>query len=381
MAHRRQADLARTNRLSQLENISRAEAGMRAGSIGILVRDPSGNALGGRKVILKRLRESIAEGNQSDELETTSNPEGHAGFVDQSTNSDYQYEVIVREGGAQYSSGAFRMDRQNGQLVVLNIFPTTPNIDDTFIASRALFVVEPRDDIFQIQVLYRLHNTNPVSWVPDDFRIHLPSKAKAFRAATSDGDLQLIEEGDAVRVKGTIGPGEHELSYSYQLDNPGEPTAHLQLPLPPHTVDAKIYVESSSQMGLSSPDLDAATETRGKNGQRALMALRDFLNANATRPSELSATITGLPTRGSGPIVAAILAALLGGFGVYAARAAKQTGPLAAEDRERARNLLLDELVALERAFRGDQIGPKTYEQTKRTLLEALVRIEATARA
>lgn len=376
--HRQQAELARSERQFQPENLSRAEPGMRVGSIGVLVRDAQGLPLSGRKVVLKRLKESIAEGNKSDELSTTSNAEGHAGFLDQSTNTDFQYEVVTNEGPAQYSSGPFRLDRQNGQLVVLNVFPITADINQTFIASRTLYVVEPRDDVFQIQALYRFHNTNPITWVPEDLRIKLPVGAKAFRPANQSGDLHLIEEDGSVRIKGSFAPGEHEVSFSFHLDNPGEPTARLQLPLPPHTMDAKIYVESSLDMGLVSPNLDAATEARGKQGQRALMALRDFLRFDGVRPTELTATITGLPTRGSGPLVASLIALAIVGVGVYSTSRVRRVGSIAAADRAQARELLMTELVAVEKAFRQQQIGPKTYEQTRRSLLDALVRIEAT---
>lgn len=375
--HRQQAELARSERQFQPENLSRAEAGMRVGSIGVLVRDARGLPLSGRKVVLKRLKESIAEGNKSDELSTTSNAEGHAGFLDQSTNTDFQYEVVTNEGPAQYSSGPFRLDRQNGQLVVLNVFPITADINQTFIASRTLYVVEPRDDVFQIQALYRFHNTNAITWVPEDLRIKLPVGAKAFRPANQSGDLHLIEEDGSVRIKGSFAPGEHEVSFSFHLDNPGEPTARLQLPLPPHTIDAKIYVESSLNMGLVSPNLDAATEARGKQGQRALMALRDFLRFDGVRPTELSATITGLPTRGSGPLVASLIALAIVGAGFYSTSRVRRVGTIAAADRAQARELLMTELVAVEKAFRQQQIGPKTYEQTRRSLLDALVRIEA----
>jgi hypothetical protein len=377
-AHRQQAELARSSRGVQAENVSRPEVGMRVGSIGVLLRDARGLPLPGRKVLLKRTRESIADGNKSDEVETTTNADGHGGFLDQNTNTDFQYEVITHEGPARYSSGPFRLDRQNGQVVILNVYPVTADINQTFIVTRTLYVIEPRDDVFQIQALYRFHNTNPMTWVPEDFRIALPKGGRAFRPATQTGDLHLLEESGSVRIKGTFDPGEHEVSFSFQLDNLGEPTARLELPLPPHTVDAKMYVEASPQMGLVSPNLNSAEEARGKQGQRALMAMRDFLNSSAGRPNELTATITGLPTRGTGPLIAALIAALLAGFGIFAARGARRTGAVAAADRAQARELLLSELVQLEKAYRGERIGPKTYEQTRRSLLDALVRIEAT---
>jgi hypothetical protein len=142
-------------------------------------------------------------------------------------------------------------------------------------------------------------------------------------------------------------------------------------------MDAKIYVESSLDMGLVSPNLDTATEARGKQGQRALMAMRDFLRWEGVRPNELTATITGMPTRGSGPLVATLIAVAIAGAGIYVAASVRRAGAIATGDKQQARELLLVELVAVEKAFRAQQIGPKTYEQTRRSLLDALVRIEA----
>jgi hypothetical protein len=47
------------------------------------------------------------------------------------------------------------------------------------------------------------------------------------------------------------------------------------------------------------------------------------------------------------------------------------------EETERAGELLLEELISLEQAFQQGAIGRKTYEQTKRQLLEAFARLRA----
>src|SRR5690606_3566097 len=110
-----------------------------------------------------------------------------------------------------------------------------------------------------------------------------------------------------------------------------------------------------------------------------LMASQDFVGSGRPAGTTLAAVITGMPGRGSGPWIASVLAGLLALFGVAFAISRKEKGDtsLSQEDRLRARDLLLDELVAVEKAFAAKEIGPKTYEQARRTLLDSIARLES----
>ncbi len=379
--HKRQAEVARTGRMFVASSSSKEEPQMAPGTIGVVVRGADNKPLAGAEVRLTVLHESIEHGNSEKEVTATSNADGNAGFTKQPTDTSYQYEVVVRQGSARYSSGPFRLKTTHGQLVLMHVYPTTPSIDDTFIVTRALYVVEPRDDVFQVQVLFRFHNTNPMTWVPEHFSIPLPAGASAFRPANTTGDIRLLEQSGEVGISGSFTPGEHEISYSFQLPNDGEPTARLAMPLPPNMVDARLFVEASNSMTLSVSGLDAPTETRGKGGQRALLASRDFLTSTEARPTQLIARIAGLPSHGWGAIGATVIAATLALFGIAFAtsREGKASKSIADADRQRARQLLLDELVEVEKAFADKRIGPKTRERTRQMLLDALARIEANA--
>jgi hypothetical protein len=50
---------------------------------------------------------------------------------------------------------------------------------------------------------------------------------------------------------------------------------------------------------------------------------------------------------------------------------------LSKEDRQRASELLLEELISLEQAFQQGSIGRKTHEQARRQLLEAFARLRS----
>lgn len=376
--HRRQAELTRGGRSFHPANATVAEPQLPPGSIGIIVRDGDRKPIAGQKLVLRVVKESIEQGNSESELETTTNEQGYAAFLQQPTTSHYRFEVIARSGGAKYSSGPFNLDERQGKLVTLHVYPTTENLSDVFLFSRALYVVQPRDDVFDVQGLFRFENTNPVTWIAKDLVVDLPPGAKAFRAGNPSGDLRAIEEDSSMHIRGTFSPGQHELTFSYQLDNPGNPTAQLRLPVPPQMVDVKAILEASKTMTFSVAGLGAPKETRGQDGQRALMVVADYLGAGTPPPASLQATITGLPERGWGALVAAIIAGAIALLGVAFAVTHDTTDAerLPEQDRNQARDLLLDELLLVERAFEQQQIGPKTYEQTRRQLVDALARLE-----
>ena len=73
-----------------------------------------------------------------------------------------------------------------------------------------------------------------------------------------------------------------------------------------------------------------------------------------------------------------LIATLLAGLGVAAFRGKlgnESQQDLQERDAERARRVLLDELVDLTRARREERVGPSTYESARRALVEALARI------
>ena len=91
--------------------------------------------------------------------------------------------------------------------------------------------------------------------------------------------------------------------------------------------------------------------------------------------------ISGIPTPPAGRSVAVGLASLIAvaGFAQAAGRRSAKAprSNLSKEERERAGELLLEELIGLEQAFKQGAIGRKTHEQARRQLLEAFARLGA----
>jgi hypothetical protein len=377
-AHRHQAELLRANRSSGPRTQNMPGDGIPAGTIGLLLRNEKNEPLAGAKVQLRITHESISDGNTDSTKETVTDAQGRGGFVGLHTESAYKYEVVIDYDGARYGTGEIRLRRDVGHIAVLYVFPTTSKIDDTFVITRLLYAIQPREDIFQIDTILRVQNGGTKTWVPTDFFVDLPEGAQAFRPAKVEADRRTTLAGNRVHITGSFTPGQHEFTFGFQVPNPRTSKIDLNLKTTPHLTDTRVFLEASDTMGLQVVGLRPAERTQGLEGQNALMAAADFLEPNAApQPNALAITITGMPERGSGALVATGIAALLALFGVgYAAsRTRRVDTTVSTEDRDRAQELLLAELVALENAHRAKDIGPKTYEQARRTLLDSLARL------
>ncbi len=93
---------------------------------------------------------------------------------------------------------------------------------------------------------------------------------------------------------------------------------------------------------------------------------------------DFAAPLSGIPTPGPGRWYALVIALCLGVGGVFAANGAFDDaggGKDLAADKKRAREVLLRELVALEAARRAERIGPRSYEQSRSALIDAIARL------
>jgi len=88
----------------------------------------------------------------------------------------------------------------------------------------------------------------------------------------------------------------------------------------------------------------------------------------------LRGTVVGHRETPAGMMIA--LGGLAASIGRFRSRAPARS-QLSKEDRDRAGELLLEELIRLEQAFKHGEIGRKTHETAKRQLLEAYARLGA----
>lgn len=360
-------------------NVTEPSATVPKGSIAIDVVDAGGRPLANRTVRLGILRESIAEGNSHADRTTLTDNLGKARFEGLKALSSISYRVTVPDGVATYAADPFSLKRNMGEHVVLHVYPVTRNLQRALVGMRGAIYVEPREDVFQLEVLFSVYNIGKVTWVPNNVRLSLPSGWKAFTADDSMNDTRFVADGDDLALTGTFAPGEYDVGFRFQLPNPHNSTADLRIPLPPHVADMQVIVLTAPGMDLRVAGFPQAQRSVDRNGQRVLVTERQ-LHRGETAMSDLGITLIGLPTPGNGRWYAVMIAVVFIGAGLWSAlssRSSSKVKPIAPQNLASAQALLFDELLALERAHREQSIGPRSYDRTRRTLLDALARLEA----
>jgi hypothetical protein len=353
-----------------------------AGTIRARIVDPKEAPLAQTEVRLGILHQTIAEGEARDQRLAKTDAEGWVRFDGLKAGSDYSYRVTVARGVATYASGPFNLSREFGHSVLLHIYPVVRDVSQALVGMRGYVSVEPRDDVFQFEGMFQIFNIGPVSWVPDGVTIELPKDYKAAKGEESMSDVRFETDDDrGLRLEGTISPGQHQASFRFQVPREGGDSATFRLSLPPHVAEQQVITLSAPGMSLNVDGFPAAKPATTQNGQRILGTARR-LHQGEDQMRQLVITLAGIPGPGPARWVASAIAAAaaLGGL-LFAwqnrSGASRSLSSLAKADAEQAKEILLAELVQLEAARSKEEIGPKTYESARRSLLDALARLEA----
>lgn len=349
-----------------------------AGTIVARIVDAAGDPLPNTDVKLSVQFQKISEGEQRNERHATTDLGGMVRFSGLATGGDYSYRISAKSGPAEYSSDPMQLKADMGLMALLHVYPVTRDPAEAAVGSIGYVFVETRADVFQFEVLFRYGNRSSLSWVPLDARMSLPSGFKAFKAGESQTDVGFEEEpGKGVKLKGTFAPGQQSASFRFQVPRHEETSASFDFGLPPHVGEIRFIAEAPVGMeidvaGFEKPQVDV------NNGQRLLVTRRVAVRGQASGLGGFTASLSGIPTPGSGRWIAVFIATVVAGLGVAAFRGklgSETQADLQDRDAERARRVLLDELVELERARRDGRVGPSTYESARRALVEALARI------
>jgi hypothetical protein len=362
----------------QQADVNESVAGLEPGSITATIVNDRGIPLAGQQVRLGILFQKIAEGEARSEKFATADAEGTVHFTGLTRGSDNAYRVTVQAGPASYQTAPFNLRQEMGQRVILHVYPSTSEIEQAQFGMRGYLYVETRDDVFQFEALFRVFNVGQVTWVPKDVVVQLPKGFKAFKAQEGMTDVRFEQvEGVGARLKGTFSPGQNEASFRFQLPKGTEDTLNFRMSLPPHVAEMRVIAEASSTMNLGVEGFQPPVPAANNNGQRVLVSVKQ-LQRRDEELKEFVATLSGIPTPGPGRWFALAIALCLGVGGGFAANGAfdnASSGKDLAADKKRARELLLRELVALEAARRAERIGPRSYEQSRSALIDAIARL------
>jgi len=352
-------------------------AAVAPGTIEVHVLDVDDQPVPRATVTLQVHRESVSEGNSDRLLSATTDGRGVTRFEQLSTDSALRYRVLLENGPVKYGPQPFQLGSQQGMSATVRRLELVNDVRHALVAFEAMVYIEPRDSVFQFDVLYRLYNVGASVWVPNTVQVSLPRNSQAFNVPDSGDDVVLKASDGGVRFAGAVTPGQHQLSFTFQVPRRNSPFASFDLGLPPNVMQARVGVAATRGTELTVDGFQEAHPMASQTGQRLLVTMQAFDRA-VRLPSELRIELGGLPTLGAGRIVAAVIAGCLALAGlVYALWRHRKAVRNSAEDlQERARGRLLQELAELEAARAAGNIGPKTYEDTRTTLVEALVRLE-----
>jgi hypothetical protein len=187
---------------------------------------------------------------------------------------------------------------------------------------------------------------------------------------TAAGDVALL---------GTFSPGQHEVGFQFQLDNSHDRSKSLRISLPPHVAELRVIAEGARGMAFRVDGFPESEAMQGQDGSHLLVTARHLVRGDAPLES-IEVTLENLPVPSAGRWYAVGLAVLLAALGLFqmARRNPSPARKLARrEEAEEAENLVLTELVQLERLRKNDGIGPRSYEETRLELLDALARLDA----
>jgi hypothetical protein len=348
-----------------------------AGTLEVTIADADDQALGGREVRLEVLTQKISEGEQRTTKRAKTDAEGRVRFTGLATTNVTSYQVVVESAPAEFASTQFRLRDNMGHRVLLHVFQATSDITRT-VAMGVFLSVETRDDVFQLDVVLHVFNVSRMAWIPQDIVFSLPEGFKAFSGEEAMFDTRFEQlEGRGAILKGTYPPGERKVRFRFQLPKATQTEVSFTIGLPPRVAQAQVIATASPQMNMEvASGFPTPEVTRSQQGDRLLHTMRQIKRGEDPIRS-LTLTLTGLKVPGPGRWVAVFIALGFAGLGAFAARGdlSLASAEKAEGDRERARELILKELVAIERAKDAGKLGPNAYERAHRALVDALTRI------
>lgn len=346
------------------------------GTIVVTLKNAQGAPMPRTPVTIGILHSSVARGDTSERKAGETDESGVLRFDGLASGSGTSYRVSTARDGATYALPPFALGDQAGKRAVLHSYDSSTSIAMLPIGMQAVVFLSLREDSIQVQQYLNVFNLGAVSWVADA-PFELPAGFRAFNKQEAAEDARVDEVKDkGAALRGTFSPGRHDIAFQYQLPLAGAETQVIKLELPPHIAQARVIAEASRAMTLNVSGFPE-TQTARREGKRLLITERTLTRSESGVPM-LTITLGGLPTEGPGRYLALSLAvvALLGGISyAFSKRFDTRHDPEARADLAEAREALLDELVALERARKSGEVGPKTYDRVRRALLDSLSRI------
>ena len=346
------------------------------GTIVVTIKDAQDRPVPRMPITLGVLHSTVTKGDSSERQARDGDEGGAARFDGLAFGTGYTYRLATTRGAATFGHPPFGLSAKAGKRVTLHSYEVSANMDELPIAMQTAVYVSLREDAIQVEQLVTVYNLGPVAWVADA-PIELPKGFKAFNKQDAADDARVDEvAGTGAALRGTFPPGRRELDFRYQVPLDGDAKQTLHLRLPKRVAQVRVIAEASRSMALEVAGFKPAQRVDGRDGKHLLVTEHQAERAQGGVGS-LDITLSGLPTPGPGRWIAVVLAviAFASGLLYFGLSGSGLLDEDARQDLTEAREALLGELVALERARKSGEVGPKAYARVRTSLLDALARI------
>jgi hypothetical protein len=357
------AEIRGQEREAPIEDQVKPSSDIPADTVKVQVVSPAGNVLANSTVLLGTLK---AQGTR-EKIAGRTNAQGEAIFTKLPTGSAQAYRVSVPFMGATYGAPPFRLEGEQGVLVRIVRHPVTT--DKRWIAQAvSQIVIEFRDDRLHVIQQGQVVNVGQSTYVfpKQGLAIRLPQNAKAFQTAAVMSDQRISQQGQDIRIRGSMPPGQVMLAWAYDLPLES-PRMEFGLALGFNSYRVRVGAEAPKGLRLAVDGFPKA-QLFEDGKQRVLLT---ELKATEVPLERLNIKLEGIP--GAGPLrwIAVLLALCAAVAGIiYALRS--RGNPKLAQDPSESRDQLLLYLLELDNLRAREEIGPRYYDQQKRELLDAL---------
>ena len=214
------------------------------GTIAVMILDGNHRPLPNTPITLSVLFSSVTKGESRERVEATTDERGTHTFKNQKYGSGISYRVNVDNGPAKFSTQPFGLTDQAGVRVLQHRYDAVTNIADSRVLHELHVILDIKQDNVAVNHLMVLVNLGPDAYVANDVRIPFPEGYEAFSAQENPSGIEMIEEDNAMVLKGTIPPGDTQLTYRYQLPLDGGDELQVSLPTPPRMAVGRVGAQS-----------------------------------------------------------------------------------------------------------------------------------------
>lgn len=346
------------------------------GTLSISIRNADDIPLAGVEVTLGILHSSVARGDSRDSKKGVSDENGTVTFADLEVGAAHSYKISSNVGPGTFELPNLQLSDKSGMSGVLHLYDVTEDMTQVRVFMGTHIEIMLKEDAFVIRQSCGMINLSKSAWLAEA-EIPLPEKWKAFDTAddTATAALKVMPTAKGAVLKGTVPPGRSSVTFTFQVPLAGEESQAMLFNLFPNTLQTELVAEASKKMRLVAEGFQQPKFDKAPDGRSILTTTHGIQEPQI---DHFKATISGLPTRGPGGIIAAILGgiAVAGAFAYRLARAGKtDLSEDSYLDLIDARETLLGEIAELERAHRRGTVGPKSYARLRALLTDALSRI------